>query len=287
MSEKHVKGLTLSLAAATDDLAKNKAAVAAAQIEIASFKTQVEEANRAAEAAPINVDAQLKQQTVQAKQEAQNAREDLATFKQLLAESQVSFAADMEGTKATHKRELEDVVAKHVEHTGTLKASHGQELAQLSNERVKLRSALEDEREAKEKALAQIASLQQVRSPPPSPRNGNAAGVGKDEIEKLHRAHNATLMTMEAEHNSELRALKDELSRKQEGVDEVRAEKERKELEISFMAEEKRDAEDELQRCVSCSGVLHSGLTVASQTPGRDEGAESATGFSEVQCLIS
>ncbi|KAF9514068.1 hypothetical protein BS47DRAFT_1362016 [Hydnum rufescens UP504] len=248
MSEKHAKELTLNLAATTDDLAKSKAALAAAQTEIASLKTQVEEANRAAEAASINADAQLKGQTVQAKQEAQNAREDLATFKQLLAESQESFAADMEGTKATHKRELEEVVAKHVEHTGALKASHGQELAQLSNEGVKLRSALEDEREAKEKALAQIASLQQVRSPPPSPRNGNAAGVGKDEIEKLHRAHNATLMTLEAEHNSGLRALKDELARKQEAVDEVRAEKERKELEISFMAEEKRDVEDELQR---------------------------------------
>jgi len=42
--------------------------------------------------------------------------------------------------------------------------------------------------------------------------------------------------------------LKDELARKQEAVDEVRAEKDRKDLEISFMAEEKRDVEDELQR---------------------------------------
>jgi len=130
---------------------------------------------------------------------------------------------------------------------------HKQELAHRTAEIAGLRSALEDARDAKEKALAQITSLQSIRSrsPPTSPRNTpSRTGVSKEEIVKLHQAHNVTLMTVEAEHKKETQALKDQIARLKELVDEKEGENEHKELELTFLNQEKNDLEDDVKRQV-------------------------------------
>ncbi len=249
--EKHVKELSINLAATSDDLAKNKTLLASSQEEIDSLRKQLDGARDAIAAASANADAVIKEQVQQAKKDVGSVLDDMNTYKKLLEETQLSFASDTEARMASHARELEELVSARTKETISLKESHEQELARYNAERAGLRSALEDERDAKEKALAQITSLQQIRSrsPPTSPRNTPArTGVSKEEIEKLHQAHNMTLMMVEAEHKKEMEALKKQIARLEELVNEAQGERDRKELELTFVTQEKSDLEDEVKQ---------------------------------------
>ncbi|KAF8337417.1 uncharacterized protein EI90DRAFT_3118868 [Cantharellus anzutake] len=246
---KHIKELSVNLAATTDDLAKSKTHLASSEEDKAVLKEQVNEARNAVTTASASADAAAQEKLAQARREVESAIDDMNTYKKLLEDTQLSFASDTDAHTAAHARELEDIVSKHTQDITTLKDQHEQELAHHNAEKAELRHVLEDERDAKEKALAQIATFQQVRSPPSSPRHTpSKAGVSKEEIEKLHQAHNVTLMTLEAEHNKEMQALKDQVARLEELVNEVQGEKEHKELELVFATQEKGELEDDLKR---------------------------------------
>lgn len=199
----------------------------------------------------------MEQKLAKAQTDVTQAREDLATFQKMLAESQEAFAADVEGTKAAHRREIESLTSTHVGATKTLKSAHEDEVAKLNTERANLRSQLEDEREAKEKALTQVETLKLAASTPPplSPR-ANPTGTSKEELEKLHQAHNATLMEMEAAHNKALGSLKQEIADKQAALDSALAEASRKDMEIGYMAADKEETDNELERCVIPTSYL-------------------------------
>jgi hypothetical protein len=215
------------------------------------LRNELANAKAAIQAATVDASAAMEQKLAKARADVAQAQEDLATFQKMLAESQEAFAADMEGTKAAHQREIESLSVKHVEATQTLKSAHEGEVAKLNTERADLRSQLEDEREAKEKALSQVEISKLVANapPPPSPRTSNT-GIYKEELEKLHQAHNATLMEVEAAHNKALGALKQEIADKQAALDSARAETSRKEMEIGYMAADKEETDNELERFV-------------------------------------
>ena len=249
--DKHVKELSINLAATTDDLAKSKTLLASSQEEIDSLRKRLDEAQDAIAGASVSADAAITEQLERAKKDVASTMDDMNTYKKLLEETQLSFASDTDARAAAHVGELREVVAKHTQETASQNELHNQELARRTAEIAGLRSALEDERDAKEKALAQITSLQSIRSrsPPTSPRNTpSRTGVSKEEIVKLHQAHNVTLMTVEAEHKKETQALKDQIARLEELVNETQGEKEHKELELSFLNQEKNELEDEVKR---------------------------------------
>lgn len=218
------------------------------------MQKQLADAKEAIKAASEGANAALEAQIKSARAEAEQGREDLATFQKMLAESQEAFAADIEGTKAAHKRELDELSASHSEALKKALAAHEEGLAKVNTERANLRSELEDEREAKERALALVQDLNDKLAaaavPPPAPKP-TVTGVSKEELEKLHQAHNATLVSLEAEHAKALQGLKDTLAEKEAALESAEAETSRKEMEIGYMASDKEEQDSEIERCVS------------------------------------
>ena len=236
-------------------MAKSKAALAAAQTEIATLSKQLEDAKAAVELASTNANAAGDLALKQVKDDLANAQDDLETFKRILAESQEAFTADMEATKAAHKREVEGLAGSHNDTLKQLKGSHEDVLGKANAEKATLQGRLEDERDAKEKALGQVESLQAAIAATPapapitSPRNSGATpSLSKEEVEKLHQAHNARIIEMEAEHEKALEALKEELAEKEEELAGIQSELETKGLEMGFMATDKEEVDNDLAR---------------------------------------
>lgn len=218
------------------------------------MQKQLEDAKEAIKAASEGANAALEAQIKLARAEAEQGKDDLATFQKMLAESQEAFAADIEGTKAAHKRELDELAAGHSGALSKAQATHEEGLAKVNTERANLRSELEDEREAKERALALVQDLNDKLAaaavPAPAPKPA-VTGVSKEELEKLHQAHNATLVSLEADHAKALQGLKDSLAEKEAAVESAEAETSRKAMEISYMAADKEETDSEVERCVS------------------------------------
>ncbi len=57
-----------------------------------------------------------------------------------------------------------------------------------------------------------------------------------------------TLMMVEAEHKKEMEALKKQIARLEELVNEAQGERDHKELELTFVTQEKSDLEDEVKQ---------------------------------------
>jgi chromosome segregation ATPase len=243
---KNIRQLTLELTATQEDLNKSKAALAASHTEIASLRKQLVEAREAIELALANTNSASEAQLTKARHDLSSANETLETYKRILAESQETLAADMEAIKSAHKREVDELIGTHSEAVNAMKHAHKDALAKVAAERESLQSRFEDERDAKEKALAQVAASART---PASPRpSANTTGVSKEELEKMHQAHNAMTIELEAEHAKAVQVLKDELEAKQHALETAEADASRKELEINFMMSEKEELDGELQR---------------------------------------
>lgn len=205
--------------------------------------------------ASTNANAAVELQLKQTREELANTKEDLETFKRILAESQESFTADTEATKAAHKREVGDLAGSHVEAVKQLKGSHEDVLGKLNAEKATLQGRLEDERDAKEKALGQVGSLQATIASTPAPApitsprtSGVSPSLTKEEVEKLHQAHNARIIELEAEHAKALEAIQEQLVEKEAALADAEKDAETKILEMEFMASEKEELDSELER---------------------------------------
>lgn len=209
--------------AARDDLAKAKNTISTQATELKSLQQQLASLKAAlgqAQAAAPTVEPSAEVEAL--KTELRNVKDDFDTLKEVYQSSQENFAATMNN----HKIELEEAAKGRVQALSALESKHEAEKARFAEgnypyficallhilpltllERAALQRKLEDEREAKDRALTTLNS-QQTRSPPVTPQHNRiASGGSRDSLERLHHANDARLGQLETEHRQTIAQL--------------------------------------------------------------------------------
>jgi DNA repair exonuclease SbcCD ATPase subunit len=221
--EKKITSLTVDSNAARDDLAKAKGTLSTQAAELEALRKQLASTKQTLEetlAVPPTVAPSAELDAT--KNELRNLKDDYETLKEVHQSSQEGFAATMNN----HKVELEEAAKGRVQALAALESKHQGERAQHADGAYSilfwlvlephffdllalaaLQRRVEDERDAKDRALAAM-NAPQTRTPPITPRFGHiGGGVSKDELDRLHHAHNAKLVQLENDHRQAIAQL--------------------------------------------------------------------------------
>ncbi|KZT30690.1 hypothetical protein NEOLEDRAFT_1053426 [Neolentinus lepideus HHB14362 ss-1] len=248
--EKHITSLQLELKATQDDLLKAKAALVAAAPEVDALKVQLEEARNAASAVASSSPehaAEVERLT----EELTIAKDDLAALSDVLNVTRESISE----MSSNHVKELEEAAKSRAEEVTKLRASHEQEVNALLREKEDLLLRLSDV----EGELATVKA-QTAAGPVASPKNNSngharTPSVTKDELQKLHEAHNLKLNDLQSEHARAVKALREELEIAQNKADELQQEVARKAMEIQYLEQDQEESQDQITRYVKLFGL--------------------------------
>ena len=112
-----------------------------------------------------------------------------------------------------HAKDLEDAAQVRADEVTKLSAVHKEELEALSQDRAALTMQLADRENELNTLRATVAAGPET----PSKSNGSTPARGttvtKEELQKMHEAHNLKLGDVQAQHDRELRVLRDELDK--------------------------------------------------------------------------
>ena len=93
----------------------------------------------------------------------------------------------------------------------------------------------------------------------PQKTNGSAhhrsASISREELQRLHEAHNAKLHDVQAEHDRALRTLREELEIARVKADELQQEVSRKTMEIQYLEQDQEESQDQITRYVKVFGI--------------------------------
>jgi conserved oligomeric Golgi complex subunit 6 len=248
--EKQIASLTLELKATQDDLAKSKAALAAAQsqveLQIVEIQRLTQEAENAKSAASSNSEKDV---------QIEGLRRQLSTMADDLEATKLASEAQKESfheMAASHQRDLEEAAKSRVEAVQALRAELEEAKNSWSAERTRLSQELEDERVAKERAKAEAQAAQTaLQTPPMSPKtNGGQPSqmVPREELLKVHEAHSAKLAEVEASSAKATELLRKEVEELREECAELKGQLSSKTLELKFLDDEKTELEEEVER---------------------------------------
>jgi hypothetical protein len=250
--DKQISSQSLELKATQDDLAKAKAAVQSARSEIEILTVQRDEARAAVEVAtepsPEHV-AELERLT----KDLSRAHDDLAANTDMLALTKAS----LQEMSANHSKELEDGAKARAEEVTKLRATHDEELTTLAIQKSDLLVKLSDLEGELATVKASIA-VEQSSSPktngngygaahPPSP------GVTKEELQKMHEAHNSKLYDVQADHERAMKVLREELESAQTKAEGLEQDVARKAMEIQYLEQEQDENQDKITRYIDPS----------------------------------
>ncbi|KAI0094774.1 hypothetical protein BDY19DRAFT_982152 [Irpex rosettiformis] len=245
--EKQIAGQALELNAAREDLAKAKTAATAAISELETVKTHLEETKRVI----ASLDKSDKDSAIaQLSKELSNAHEEHAALKDM-------FMASNEHLREitnNHVTELEEAAKGRVEEVTKLKAVHQEEIDTLTKDRTALTMQLSD-------LQGELSTLKAQLTPEvtASPRSNGAAharssSITRDDLQKMHEAHNLKLYDLQAEHDRAMRVLKEELETVLSKADELNQEVSRKTMEIQYLEQETDESQDQITRYVRIFG---------------------------------
>ncbi|KAK0464960.1 uncharacterized protein EV420DRAFT_1301516 [Desarmillaria tabescens] len=242
MLEKQITNLTLDLKATQDDLAKAKASFESARAEIDTLTAQRDEARAAAAAVP-EVSPEQAEEIARLTTQLSVTKDDLSAITDMLNLTKDSLTE----MSHNHTKELEEVAKARAEEVTKLRTAHEEELSVLGTQKsellVKL-SDLEGELATAKAALAAEPAVPKSNGtvPPQSP------GVTKEELQRLHEAHNLKVHDLEAEHQKALKALSAKLEATEAEAKESKLEVERKEMEIKYLESDQEDASELITR---------------------------------------
>jgi peptidoglycan hydrolase CwlO-like protein len=137
-----------------------------------------------------------------------------------------------------------------------LKSTYESELAQLAKEKSDLTSKLSD-------AQSEISTLRAtIAAEPAIPAATRALGHGrtgsgtvtKEEIQKMHEAHNLKMSDLQAEYEKQLKEMREELEAVNGKTKELESEVSRKAMEISYLEQEQEESNDTITRYVRLFG---------------------------------
>lgn len=244
--EKQISTLNLELKVTREDLAKAKASLESSASLESALRAQIEEKESdlvAAKAAGAHNEelAQLTKELENAKAELASRTEDFTAFKE-------SFQQIM----LNHQTELEEAAKGHTEETIKLRESHAEQEASFKRDREELASRISElEVElATLKAAMADTTMTVIPSTPRKESNGNATTVTKEELQRMHEAHNLKLYEMESAHAQAVKALTEKLEAATILAEEQHAHAERLQMELTFTENSAEEMEDELKQYV-------------------------------------
>lgn len=258
--ESHVKALEkklssqdLELKATQDDLAKAKLALDVTRAELDSVTVQRDEARNEAAAAAASSVPDKSEEVERLIKELSHAKDDHIALTDVLNLTKGSLTEMAEN----HTKELEEAAKGRAEEVTKLRAAHDEEVASLATQKSEMLTRLSD-------LEGELATLKAsvTAEPPTSPKaHGNGAahpppsGVTKEELQRMHEAHNLKLLDLQAEQDKVLKTLKEELESSHSKADELQQEVARKTMEIKYLEQEQDENQDQITRYVRFFGL--------------------------------
>jgi chromosome segregation ATPase len=242
--EKKLAGRDLELNATHEDLVKAKAALAASGPEMESLRTQLGNASKDAQQLASSAGADQAAHIERLNRELAASRDDLAAITEVLQVTKESISE----MSRSHGRELEEGAQSRVEEVSKLRATHADDLATFAQEKSSLLAQLSD----LQGELATLKAATDAGHAAAPKTNGNAAhgdtGVSKEELQRLHEAHNLKIHDLKSDHDKALQALREELESALQKTDDKSQEVARKAMEVQFLEQEQDELNDELAR---------------------------------------
>lgn len=246
--EKTINSKNVELKATQDDLMKAKAALSATAAEIETLKQQLAESKALASSIAATVTAEQVAEVQKMSKELSNTRDDLAAMNEVLAVTNSSIAH----MSSKHSKELEESAQARADEVLRLRAAHDEEVSRLVDEKAVLVarvSDLEGEMANLQSSMAAAAELQALQK-----RNGVAHAaapeVTKEELQKLHEAHNLKMLDLQAEHDKAARVVKEDLELARVEAGELQNSIDGKNMEMDFMQREMDEKDDAITRYV-------------------------------------
>jgi conserved oligomeric Golgi complex subunit 6 len=245
--EKQIANQALELNATREDLAKAKAAHTAAVQELTAVKIQLEESRQLLS----SLDKSDKDAAItRLSQDLANLREEHSALQDML----MAQNDTLRQVTNNHTTELEEAAKARAEEVTKLRNIHQEEVDALQKDRTQLSIQLSD-------LQGELTTLKaSIDSDPltPSRSNGNAhahsASVTKEDLQKMHEAHNLKLYDLQAEHDRAMRALKEELETALAKADDLNQEVARKNMEIQYLEQDQEESQDQITRYVRLFG---------------------------------
>ncbi|KAG6911539.1 hypothetical protein DXG01_011841 [Tephrocybe rancida] len=241
--EKTIATLKLDLKATQDDLAKAKAGLESARTEVESLTQQRDDARASASSAPDS--AAHADEVARLSKELAIAKDDLATANEMLSLTKLSLAE----LSNNQGKELEDAAKGRVEEVTKLQAAHGEEVATLVAQKSELATKVSD---LEGELVTLQATIAAERVAPKT--NGNGAvppaspGVTKEELQRLHEAHNLKMHDLAADHEKAIKALRDELEDSHNKAAELNTQVQRQGMEIQYLEQDQEENQDQITR---------------------------------------
>lgn len=242
-AEKQISKLTLELKATQDDLAKSKAAYEAAKAEIDSLTAQRDEARSAASASP-SLSPEQAEEIAHMKTELSNTKDDLLASNEVLALTKSSLTE----MSNKHTQELEEAAKSRADEVTKLKAAHDGEIAAFAKEKSELQIKLSDLEGDLATARATLAAEPVAPKTNGTPIPPQSPGVTKEELTRMHEAHNLKIHDLNAEHEKAIKALTARLEMAEAAVTDATSQIERKNMEIELMERDQEESGEQIKR---------------------------------------
>ncbi|KAG6862427.1 hypothetical protein C0995_011867 [Termitomyces sp. Mi166 len=241
--EKIITTLKLDLKATQDDLVKAKTSLETARAEVENLVQQRDDARASASSAADS--AAQAAEIVRLSKELSVAKDDLATVNEMLSLTKISLT-ELSDNQA---KDLEEAAKGRAEEVTKLRAAHNEEVSALVAQKSELAikvSDLEGELMTLRVSIGAERAISKTNGngvvPPVSP------GVPKEELQRLHEAHNLKIHDLMAEHDKAIKALKDELEAAHSKAEELNAEVQRKVMEIQYLEQDQEENQDQINR---------------------------------------
>ncbi|KAK2461656.1 hypothetical protein APHAL10511_006119 [Amanita phalloides] len=241
---KQINNLNLELKATQDDLSKAKASLDAARTDVENLTKQRDEALAAA-ASPALASEQL-EEIAQLTNKLSRSNDDLQAVTDVLSLTKASLSEMSDN----HAKELEEAAKVRAEEATKLRAEHEAEVAVFATQKSELAIRVSDLDGELATLKASIASEHLKSngvsvSHPPSP---DSTGVTREELQRMHEAHNLKLYDLQAEHDSAIRVVQEELKAAQLKAEELQDEVSRKAMEIKYLEQDQEDSQEQISR---------------------------------------
>ena len=248
---KQIDKLTLELKVTQDDFSKTKTALEILKSETDSLSKQLDEARAVVDAGP-SLSPEHAEEIARLTKELANAKDDFATVTEALnlTKSSISEMSD------NHTRELEEGAKSRADEIIKLKLAHDSEVATLAAQKSEAMIKISD----LEGELAIVnATLAAQQSAIPKNVNGSTQPqqqtVTKEELTKLHEAHNLKIYDLQAEHEKALNTLREEVEVAKTRAGELEQDVGRKAMEIQWLEQDQDDNQEQISRYVRFFGI--------------------------------
>ncbi|GAW06032.1 Laminin-like protein epi-1 [Lentinula edodes] len=239
--EKQISKLSLELKATQDDLAKSKAALEASKTEIENLTNQRDAARAAGEASP-DPSSELSAEVTRLAQELSNSKDDLSAVTDQLNLTKESIVA----MTANHAAELEEAAKARAEETTKLRSAHDAEISLIVTQKSEMSMQISD-------LQGELATVKATLEAEPAAPKGNGSvpqspGVSREELQRMHEAHNLKMNDLIAQHEKEMKVIKEERDNSLQSAREADERCSAKAMELHLLESESEENGDEITR---------------------------------------